>query len=120
MSAKWKELVQEYKNTCTIPKHPKKCPDCDSKVSIYHVNLEEAIFMCSKEECLWPLAGTHKPEEVLGKSNSSILGQIKDEKRRMDKETESFENVFMNTIYKIHSISQVIDISKNYTCENTF
>ena len=54
--------------------------------------------MCSKEECLWPLARTHKPEEVLGKSNSSILGQIKDEKRRMDKETESFENVFMNTI----------------------
>ena len=98
MSAKWKELVQEYKNTCTVPKHPKKCPDCDSKVSIYHVNFEEAIFMCSKEECLWPLAGTHKPEEVLGKSNSSILGQIKDEKRRMDKETESFENVFMNTI----------------------
>ena len=34
MSAKWKELVQEYKNTCTVPKHPKKCPDCDSKVSI--------------------------------------------------------------------------------------
>ena len=63
---------------------------------LYRVNLEEAIFMCSKEECLWPLAGTHKPEEVLGKSNSSILGQIKDEKRRMDKETESFENVFMN------------------------
>ena len=98
MSAKWKELVQEYKNTFTVPKHPKKCPDCDSKVSIYHVNLEEAIFMCSKEECLWPLTGTHKPDEVLGKSNSSILGQIKDEKRRMDKETESFENVFMNTI----------------------
>ena len=90
--------VQEYLYRSETSK---KCPDCDSKVSIYHVNLEEAIFMCSKEECLWPLAGTHKPEEVLGKSNSSILGQIKDEKRRMDKETESFENVFMNTIYEI-------------------
>ena len=50
MSSRWKELVQEYKNTSTVPEHPKKCPDCGSKVSIYHINPDEAIFMCSKED----------------------------------------------------------------------
>ena len=43
MSAKWKELVQEYKNTCTVPKHPKKCPDCDSKVSIHTVESRKQL-----------------------------------------------------------------------------
>ena len=50
MSSRWKELVQEYRNSCTVPEHPKKCPDCSSKVSVYQMNFDEGIFMCSKED----------------------------------------------------------------------
>ena len=49
MSSRWKELVQEYRNTCTVPEHPKQCPDCSSKISVYQMNFDEAIFMCSNE-----------------------------------------------------------------------
>ena len=50
MSSRWKELVQEYRNSCTVPEHPKKCPDCSSKVSVYQMNFDDAIFMCSNED----------------------------------------------------------------------
>ena len=61
-------LLQDYKISCTVPKHPKKCIDCGSKVSVFQINFFEAIFMCSNINCLWPLE-THEPEDILGKSD---------------------------------------------------
>ena len=72
-------LIDKYKSTCTVPKHPKACPECGEKVGVYHLNYSEAVFMCSNEECVWPLV-THDPEEILGKSDVATLVKIKVEK----------------------------------------
>ena len=72
-------LIDKYKSTCTVPKHPKACPECGAKVGVYHLNYSEAVFMCSNEECVWPLV-THDPEEILGKSDVATLVKIKVEK----------------------------------------
>lgn len=69
------ELVKKYKSACTVPKRPKKCPDCQSKVGIYHINYEEAVFMCSNENCVWPLA-THQPEQICGRSDARLHNKI--------------------------------------------
>lgn len=45
-------MPSKWALTCTVPKHPKYCPDCKargktSRVRIYHLNMEkDAIFMC--------------------------------------------------------------------------
>ena len=58
-------LLQDYKISCTVPRHPKKCIVCGSKVSVFQINFFEAIFMCSNYNCIWPLE-THEPEDILG------------------------------------------------------
>ena len=70
------DLIEKYKSTRTVPKHPKTCPECGQKVGVYHINYSEAVFLCSNGECVWPLA-THGPEEILGKSDVSTLVKIK-------------------------------------------
>ena len=72
-------LIEKYKSTCTVPKHPKACPECGQKVGVYHLNYSEAVFMCSNEECVWPLV-THDPEEILGKSDVATLVKIQVER----------------------------------------
>ena len=68
-------LIDKYKSTCSVPKHPKSCPECGQKVRVYHLNYSEAVFMCSNGECVWPLA-TYQPEEILGKSDVATLVKI--------------------------------------------
>ena len=70
MSSHLEGLLQDYKNSCTVPKHPSKCPECGLKVRVYQINFLEAIFMCSNRNCIWPLE-THTPEDIFGNSDVS-------------------------------------------------
>ena len=81
--SKLETLTEEFKKSFSVPKHPKHCPVCLSKVSVLNLNFEEAIFICSNtSNCVWPLGGTHQPHEILGLSDSKIHAQIRLEKRR--------------------------------------
>ena len=73
------QLVDHYKSTYTVPKHPKTCPECGNSVKVYHMNYWDAVFMCSRESCLWPLR-THRAEEIFGKSDVETYVKINVEK----------------------------------------
>ncbi len=98
-------MVEKYRETCTVPQHPKVCPECGSKVSTYHLNFDEAAWMCSSNDvsikaikndnevinvslfvfqCVWPLASL-KPTEIFGKSDVSLLMKIKSGKKKQKK-----------------------------------
>jgi len=52
-----KEAYEAWKLTCTVPDHPKRCPECQHKVKLYHTPKNRAAFMCSN----------------IGKVNNNIL-----------------------------------------------
>ena len=41
-----------WKESCTVPDHPKRCPKCGCKVQLWHYGLDSgtAAFMCSNLE----------------------------------------------------------------------
>ena len=42
-----KAALEDWQSTCTVPSHPKRCPECQNKVKLYHTPNNEAAFMCS-------------------------------------------------------------------------
>merc|ERR1739838_757187 len=68
--------LQDIVLSCDIPRippHPLDCPQCSQKVLLYHINLKEAIFMCSNENCPWPLDSIRHPDEIIGQSDVTKL-----------------------------------------------
>ena len=80
------QLIDHYKSTYTVPKHPKTCPECGNIVKVYHMNEWDAVFMCSRESCLWPLR-THRAEEIFGKSDVETYVKINVEKDKKSSAT---------------------------------
>ena len=96
--SKLEKFTEEFKKSFSVPKHPRHCPDCGSKVSILNINFKEAVFICSNtSNCVWPLGGTHQPHEILGLRDSKIHAQIRLEKTKRRKKSrfwkEGKENI---------------------------
>ena len=96
--SKLEKFTEEFKKSFSVPKHPRHCPDCGSKVSILNINFKEAVFICSNtSNCVWPLGGTHQPHEILGLRDSKLHAQIRLEKTKRRKKSrfwnEGKENI---------------------------
>ena len=69
------ELERAYRETCKLPKMPKKCPQCKAKVQLCHINLSnDGVHMCTNIQCEWPVSGEGKlkEEEFMGFSDIKL------------------------------------------------
>ena len=104
-SSQLQKLIKDYKETCSVPKHPKNCPLCGAKVKKCHINYEDFLILCSNDsvslfsnsfqicsripllffffQCLWPLTEQKTSEEIVGKSALTKLTKINHEKRKL-------------------------------------
>jgi hypothetical protein len=46
-SSALKSALEDWRSTCTVPPYPKRCPECRTKVKLYHTPENKAAFMCS-------------------------------------------------------------------------
>lgn len=122
--SKLEKFTEEYKKSFSVPKHPRHCPDCGSKVSTVNLNFKEAIFICSSTlNCVWPLGGTHQPHEILGIRDSKLQAQIRLEKTTRKKSrlfwNEGKENIpSLQVKFFVKSCLRGIQISSNMSVVN--
>ena len=117
---KLNELIEKYKSTYTVPKHPKLCPlpKCGNKIIVYNMSHWDAVFMCSNNNCLWPLQ-THSREQTFGKNDVQTYVKIRHEERKISIKTgekletsfESLWNLDEKDVSPVKSITSC-DLSK--------